>query len=739
MKRKSLCDDTYPALDTGTTMNENGSDNEEAIPERYLQCRLCGKQYGQDNRCPRLLPCLHSYCLGCLELGWDWAATGITCQLCSATWDVHDSVSATFPVNYVAMKLLTLAKVENSRTVHCTDCDDSKRATHRCVECHHFICNEGFKAHKQFVQLQAHRLLSIGEFLKSPSEMFTKEDMCDVHVGQPLDLFCLSDTCRCAICASCALVSHTEREGHCIGKVQEVYTDQTGRTRALIDQLCMRLENAKEGLNVSKRQLKRLEGREADIKSDIRKVFESLMEALKSRRDAIITTVDDIIQRERADFEGAQSETKSSEKRMLEAVEFANQALSVCSYAEFMELSSLLEGTMVKLQENGVELRCVEKDFQMDSSRLDSIKTSIIKFGDIIETCTNPHTWQPVVEVVDAHPGHEANIMEVKFINEINKMAATEVPKIGVKVERCDPQNSARVMCLRSHGESRKVGYQVKFTPPRDVKYRAKLTITHMKLAQDVFSFRCRDERGEGRDRTIYIAQPQLGDSDMWDFLVIKCPYIRLSEDTLNMDWCRLRDRTLLVNKPSHKQPSDSTLRLRSYPGAVGAGALREEGKCYWEVTCRSQVKQRWWGSIFETGLGRRVALDTPYIVGYSPYGWTLQIVYCTVHKNVCAQARNNRQTLYHLPLVAEELTSVLDVHVGFLMDFDTNQLHIIDVTQALLLYTFRDVDDSKQLWPFCGIFNNNWYSTELKMMSGAEVVLKQSHLKLLQDLCEMI
>ncbi len=152
---------------------------------------------------------------------------------------------------------------------------------------------------------------------------------------------------------------------------------------------------------------------------------------------------------------------------------------------------------MAGLQGECLRFHCVEKDFHFDHVHIDDIKSTISHFGDILETCSIAHAWQPVIEVMDSHPGHEANIMEVKFLNEVHKMAAGDVPKIEVKVERCDPPVGARVMRLQSHGEHRKAAYKVRFHPPRDVMYRTKLKIDHTKLTQDIFPFRCMDERGK--------------------------------------------------------------------------------------------------------------------------------------------------------------------------------------------------------------------------------------------------
>lgn len=56
--------------------------NIDDLKEDYLICDVCGDEYDEDHREPRVLPCLHTFCNRCLEgMVRDWTLTCPTCRI----------------------------------------------------------------------------------------------------------------------------------------------------------------------------------------------------------------------------------------------------------------------------------------------------------------------------------------------------------------------------------------------------------------------------------------------------------------------------------------------------------------------------------------------------------------------------------------------------------------------------------------------------------------------------------
>ena len=149
-----------------------------------VTCSVCIQLYTN----PKQLPCLHIFCLECLN---NLARTStrygkIKCPICQAEVAVPETgTMETLPSCFYVKNLLdTLAIKEcNTSKVTCGNCDVKSEESSYCFHCGGFWCNVCLNGHNILRANKDHRVLSLKDFqdeyfeevLKRPA--FCQEDL----------------------------------------------------------------------------------------------------------------------------------------------------------------------------------------------------------------------------------------------------------------------------------------------------------------------------------------------------------------------------------------------------------------------------------------------------------------------------------------------------------------------------------------------------------------------------------
>lgn len=125
---------------------------------QFLRCLGCQAQA----KCPKLLPCLHTLCSGCLE------ARGFQCPICQAP-GADPPAEALDNVFFESLqrRLAVFRQIVDVQAA-CTRCKES--ADFWCFECEQLMCNKCFEAHQWYLKHEARPLAelrdsSVREFL----------------------------------------------------------------------------------------------------------------------------------------------------------------------------------------------------------------------------------------------------------------------------------------------------------------------------------------------------------------------------------------------------------------------------------------------------------------------------------------------------------------------------------------------------------------------------------------------
>ena len=262
------------------TVTDKDFDFEFNVKNRIsmLHCYICGKYYID----PRLLNCLHTFCLGCLKgLIFYKENHKIECVVCRQRTQIPDGGMASLPINVIIKNLLT-HKTEVNRSSCCEICSLhglESEVTGQCLDCNDMMCNECCEKHTYSRQTAKHNVVSLQDIIndsqqeiKRPREHTVMN--CPLHEDEKLKFYCVA--CEKIVCRDCVLVSHNLH--------QVLTSDQ------VIQKIKDEIENKVEQLNELKEdKSKEIEQYEEKLAAEEKKEKQSLEAAYKE----IISTVEE--------------------------------------------------------------------------------------------------------------------------------------------------------------------------------------------------------------------------------------------------------------------------------------------------------------------------------------------------------------------------------------------------------------------------------------------------------------
>ncbi|XP_070550086.1 tripartite motif-containing protein 2-like [Ptychodera flava] len=180
----------------------------EEIGEDFLCCTICLEQF----KSPKILPCLHTFCEQCLVTLVEKTGS-LNCPECRQQYQLPVGGVPAIKGNFFMSNLIEIFKQRlesmQGTEIRCAGCKENT-ATHRCVECRHYLCNNCVKVHRNLPITQTHQLMTIGEYetAKSTSPLTLQAvEYCNVHTKNEVKFYC--ETCQVPVYDSADLLITT--------------------------------------------------------------------------------------------------------------------------------------------------------------------------------------------------------------------------------------------------------------------------------------------------------------------------------------------------------------------------------------------------------------------------------------------------------------------------------------------------------------------------------------------------
>ena len=180
--------------------------------QKEAECPLCLETVNN----PKTLPCLHSFCLECLDKHANFARrqlqATIKCPVCETSFQIPEGDSfKNLPTSYHLNRLVDVLALKDSgaQAQKCGSCDENNTASSYCFVCQSFLCSPCFEAHQRLKATRGHRNVVIEKLqVQDVQELIHRPVMCSqqYHENQPLEFYC--EECKVPICHKCSVVSH---------------------------------------------------------------------------------------------------------------------------------------------------------------------------------------------------------------------------------------------------------------------------------------------------------------------------------------------------------------------------------------------------------------------------------------------------------------------------------------------------------------------------------------------------
>ncbi|XP_052106995.1 E3 ubiquitin-protein ligase TRIM56-like [Mytilus californianus] len=277
-----------------------------------LICSICLEEF----KCPKYLPCLHTFCEGCIstfiascfEKGnkLDFACPvcrGVVSNLqekCSS-----DDVAKHLPVNFLIVGLLDLKKIHRpeKRCMSCERLGIESTAAYLCVNCSDTLCDTCNKCHTANKVSADHEIRSLSDVFPEDKMPKTFASKCSEHTNKKIKLFCKDHDIPC--CSMCVSITHRKCEEivaiedaarvylseNSVDKIQSELKEYCENMNTLISGNRNILEDLKSDYEVKsktieatcKEMMDKVRAFETERKAELLKIFEEKKSGLETR------------------------------------------------------------------------------------------------------------------------------------------------------------------------------------------------------------------------------------------------------------------------------------------------------------------------------------------------------------------------------------------------------------------------------------------------------------------------
>ena len=336
-----------------------------------LSCSVCMCKYTD----PKQLPCLHSFCLHCLNgiQRTSGRRDKIACPECRQEFNVPDNGNlAALPTNFRINSLLDVLAIKECCTtgVKCGNCDERTKQSHYCFQCYAFWCEECIGLHNRIKANKDHYALALEQFREQDFENILKRpSFCGIsgHGKKEMEFFC--KICEVAICNACALLDH---EGHAKMPLEMAANERKLRLKSAIDSQKERAEAKKSQIEKLNEYCNEVQEQAACVKRNVQEYADSIHAAIEAKKLEIF---DDVERRAQLSLEhiGLQKDKFVEQVKQHESeIERTETIIKRSTSAEIMQPNDVLN--IILREENSKEETVTDRENESFLARLSFVK-----------------------------------------------------------------------------------------------------------------------------------------------------------------------------------------------------------------------------------------------------------------------------------------------------------------------------------------------------------------------------
>ena len=316
---------------------------------------------------PKSLPCLHSFCLHCLnELQRTSGRVGqIICPECRGQFRIAGrGTPDQLPTNFRLNSLLDVLAIQecNSTGVKCGNCDKRSAQCFYCFQCSVFWCEDCILGHNIIRANKGHRVLALKDFQAEDIEDVIKRPaFCQkkLHEKEELKFFCKD--CKVPICNTCVVTLH---EGHAKVLLDEAANERKLYVKSVIESQKQEALQKRNIIIKLQNERTKIHAHVARVKRNVQSFADNMMEVIEAKKEDIFREMDDNANESLERLKIKQSEIEHELQRIETAIEKTERVLHCSPNAEIVQLDA------VSLKSN---LSNAREDVEWDFEHLDRL------------------------------------------------------------------------------------------------------------------------------------------------------------------------------------------------------------------------------------------------------------------------------------------------------------------------------------------------------------------------------
>ena len=304
---------------------------------------------------PKQLPCLHSFCLNCLNgIQRTSGLHGkITCPECSRQFQIPGNGNPSeLPTNFRINSLLDVLTIKECSTsnVKCGNCDKRSAQTLYCFQCCSFWCEECILGHNIIRTNKEHKTLALKHFQYQDFEAVLKRPaFCQKkhHEKEELKFFCKG--CKVAICNTCAVTLH---EGHGKMPLQEATDARKIQINSMISSLKDKMVEKRKEVEQFNQKSMEVQAQVADVKSQVQTNVDQMIAIIEARKQTVFDAVDNQAKESLETLSQKKGEVENQVKIIESAIEQAESLMKRNFSTEILGFSETFDAI---LEEQGAQ------------------------------------------------------------------------------------------------------------------------------------------------------------------------------------------------------------------------------------------------------------------------------------------------------------------------------------------------------------------------------------------------
>ncbi|XP_056019689.1 uncharacterized protein LOC125672240 [Ostrea edulis] len=347
----------------------------KGLADTYLKCRLCNDNLNTSVGLSRLLPCLHSLCIPCLEK--KIIDKEIICPDCYEKHLIQERGLDELPSDPNLKNLHTYVDFHrNGEKEICGMCEKHTDLSHRCKQCEVVICYGCVLIHKKIRKLIHHELFPIrrnsADNPNDPVE-FSSDVFCTQrdHEKEMLRIYC-SSPCRKSVCILCAFRNHRGHEQSLLG---DVYCKERLKANVIYSEIESQVKAIENVIQCVQKEMQLIREHALHEKHSMEATMGNAKEIIDRREKDLLGEVDVLsLQKDKTLQNQADSLQHNKDSRN-EAISFFQQSLYYNNKPAFLLISKAMLQRLNELGKRSyhvdahttsISFRCVKSATMLD-------------------------------------------------------------------------------------------------------------------------------------------------------------------------------------------------------------------------------------------------------------------------------------------------------------------------------------------------------------------------------------